>query len=307
MNKIAERPKTRAPAWSMGLMDHLKPFVGLSVLAISCLSGCTANSEASGETAYILLDTAARRGGALVVDTWTGKPTLPIAVEVDERVVFQGSGEPIGIDGTPGTLTLIRGADGKVDSQRVGRDLRDDAVLVHGTAAGVAELALLLGADASMSSDGLWLLEAPDILDRGSFLDVPDGIVEVVPAPLAADAEATALEDGRFDILPIPLLDAEGQRMDDLAAEESLVVGLYGIGDRVLLLDASGRATELSPCSATPLASGVFHVVGGRVTVSFPGTSPTVFTRDGDALVEPGGDTLFPLLLDDAEKGRGAR
>lgn len=260
-------------------------------------AGCTAPTEVGADDAYVLLDAEARSAGVLALDDWTAAPVLPIGVSPEERVVYRGRGGAFDVPLAAGSITVLEGRSATPRTLRIGEDARDDALFLHATADAAAELARLMGGEVSLGPMGLYRLDVSDALARGSFLEGPNGLLEVEPVPpeVLPDLELLA-ELGPFDDgAPIPLLDAEGQRVGDDGERDAEVVGLYGAGDQVLLLDAAGRATMLDPCRAQPLRTGVFHTRGSRVLVAFSDGTWNL-SRAGDALVLPDGEPLFPLL-----------
>ena len=275
----------------------------LSAAPLLLAVGCAAPTEGTEDRAYVLLDAEARTHGRLVMDGYEGAPVLPIALEVDEEVTYVGARRTSPVALERGSLTVLEGRDGVPRTLRVGTETRDDALFLQATTEAAAELALQLGGEVRLDANGLYRLDVTDVLERGSFVDAPRGVVSAEPVPVDL-VENSGLEEtlAPFGGGPaLPLLDAEGQRLDDGGERDAEVVGLYGLGDRVLLLDASGRATLLAPCNAAPLRAGVFHTRGGTVFVTF-GAERWALSRAGDALLTPDGDTLFPLLAEEPRR-----
>jgi hypothetical protein len=274
----------------------------LAPLLLLLVAGCTAPTEVGADGAYVLLDAEARSAGALTLDGWTGAPVLPIEVSPEERVTYQGRGGSFEVPVEAGSLTVLEGRDASPRTLRLGHEVREDALFLHATAEAAAELGRLLGGEVSLGPTGLYRLDAGDALALGSFLEAPNGLLEVEPVPpevvasLELLAELAPFDDGA----PIPLLDAEGQQVGDGGERDAEVVGLYGVDAQVLLLDAAGRATMLDPCGGRPLRTGVFHTRGSRVLVAF-GDGTWNLSRAGDALVLPDGQPLFPLLAEPHE------
>ena len=197
----------------------------------------------------------------------------------------------------PGMLAHVRGAAGEIDWLEVGEDIRDDRLLVHGTEAAAAELATWIGGEPSARGDGLWMVTASDILDRGSFLEAPAGILEALPdasLSLGALVPESPLDPAVF---AAPSLVAGGEALArPVGSDEAELVGLYAAGLTALWLDAAGGYSMEDRCTGEVVGAGRFYAVQDRVVLQPSRGALIVLGRLQDRLVHPGGAEYVPLL-----------
>ncbi|WP_437755611.1 hypothetical protein [Sorangium sp. So ce1389] len=272
-------------------------------------AGCAQPAEDPDSTAYVLLDRAARGRWTVASDGWEGAPVLPVALDVQEPALLRGPDGAELLDLRGGTLAHVRGAEGEIRWLAVGEEARGDRLVLHASSAAAAELAALVGGEVAARGDGLWTLTAPELLDRGSFLDAPGGVLEVLPDtqrdPGALDALAPL--DARIS-LGTPVAGpasagdvAPGAPDPGRAAAE--VVGLYAAELQTLLLDASGGFTLEDRCTGAVLATGKYLAVADRVVLRSAVGEPIVLGRDREKLFHPGWADFAPLAPEPARRG----
>jgi hypothetical protein len=243
---------------------------------------------------YVLLDRDARAAGHLSQGDWQGAPVLPVALDATEPVAFSSSAGRTVFDLRPGVLAHVHGAAGAVEWLRVRNDVSDERLQVYGPHDAAADLAHRLAGRLEGGKDGLFTVSAPDILDRGSFLQPPDGIVEVVPEPVV---EATGLGKagiegrsllgaGAADQLAVPAPGGEGA---GLAA----LVGVYASGGSALILDAAGGFEMADLCSGDETSRGRYHTDGDRIVLD--AETPMVLAIEDGALRDAAGGRFAPV------------
>lgn len=274
--------------------------------------GCVQPTDPEGSTGYVLLDREARGALTLAHDGWEGAPVLPLALNVDdveEPVTLRGADGETLLLLRGGHLAHVRGAAGEVSWLEVGSEARADRLVLHGDEAAVAELAERVSGKAALRGDGFWSLSAPELLDRTSFLNPPEGVMEVLPE---TRMDLGGLEDDSSSAVRSALVGslvaATGDGASALTgAAEAELVGLYQAGTRSLLLDASGGFTLEDRCTGEAIAAGRYYAIEGRVALAAsPGSAPIVMAREGDTLLHPGGAVFAPLEIEPPkEKRRG--
>lgn len=284
----------------------------LSLVPICLLAvGCVQPTDPEGSIGYLLLDREARGALTLVHDGWEGEPALPVALdvdEVDEPVTLRGAQGEALVTLRGGHLAYVRGAAGEVRWLELGAEARADRLVLHGDEAAVKELAERVGGEAALRGDGFWTLAAPDLLDRTSFLDPSEGILEALPETRMdlGDLEDTSISAERSAILGALAVTAWGEGAALTGAAEAELVGLYEAGTRSLLLDASGGFTLEDRCTGEAIAEGRYYAIQGRVALAGAGSAPIVMAREGDTLVHPGGAVFAPLVIEvPKERRRG--
>ncbi|WP_437279104.1 hypothetical protein WME90_00685 [Sorangium sp. So ce375] len=282
-------------------------FLPFSLLYPALLSaGCAQPIDAPDATAYVLLDPAARARWTVSSDGWQGAPILPVALDVEEPALLRGPerAEPIAL--RAGMLAHVRGAEGEVRWLALGEEARDDRLTLHASEAAAAELAALVGGEISARRDGMWTLTAPDLIERGSFLDPPEGVFEALPVVQRdpddrAAFTPSAAQDALDALAAVPAA-ARGGALGPGSAEAELV-GLYAAGLRTLLLDASGGFTLEDRCTGEVLATGEYSAAGDRVVLRSAGAAPIVLGRDRDRLLQPGLAAFAPLTPEPSGRG----
>ena len=272
------------------------PALWASLLAAPLLGGCTQATEPAGTTGYVLLDRGARDALTLAQEGWEGAPLLPVALDVGEPVSMRGLSGERAIELQPGMLAHVRGAAGEIDWLEVGEEIRDDRLLVHGTEAAAAELATWIGGEPSARGDGLWMVTASDILDRGSFLQAPEGILEVLPD--ASLSLGDLVPESPLDpaIFAAPSLVGGEAVARPVGSVEAELVGIYTAGLTTLWLDAAGGYSMENRCSGEVVGSGRFYAVQDRVVLQPSRGALIVLGRVQDRLIHPGGAEYVPLL-----------
>jgi hypothetical protein len=284
-------------------MIQRSAFLALAVMAAApATGGCAAGTEGPDVVGYVLLDRDARAVGHLAQADWQGSPVLPVALDAAEPVAFESPTGRTLFDLRPGMLAHVHGAAGSVDWLRVGDDMSPDRLRVYGSKDSASDLARRLAGSVEGGGDGLWTVAATGILDRASFLQAPDGVVEVVPdAQLAA---APAPKIARHAVLgpvgALPQGEMEGVR-------QAMVVGVYTSGQRALFLDASGGFSLEDACSGDVLGHGRFRTEDDHVVLDSD-AAPMVLAWDAGELRDPGGGRFAPLVdAASAAAGAGAR
>ncbi|WP_437927214.1 hypothetical protein WMF37_50710 [Sorangium sp. So ce291] len=282
-------------------------------------AGCAQPAEDPGSTGYVLLDRAARGRWTVASDGWEGAPVLPVALDVQETALLRGPDGAELLELRGGTLAHVRGAEGEIRWLAVGEEARGDRLVLRASNAAAAELAALVGGEVAARGDDLWTLTAPDLLDRGSFLDAPGGVLEVLPdtqrdpgaldalAPLDERLSALAPLDARISLGtpaagPASAGDAAPGAPDPGRAEAE-VVGLYAAELQTLLLDASGGFTLEDRCTGEVLATGKYLAVADRVVLRSAVGEPIVLGRDREKLFHPGWADFAPLAPEPARRG----
>ncbi|WP_438026026.1 hypothetical protein [Sorangium sp. So ce233] len=289
-------------------------FPALSLLGPALLSaGCAQQPDDAPEaTGYVLLDRAARGRWTVASDGWEGAPVLPVALDVEEPALLRGPEGAARLALRGGALAHVRGAAGEVRWLAVGDETRGDRLTLHASEPAAAALAALVDGEVAARGDGLWTLTAPDLLDRGSFLDPPEGVLEAFPdtqrdpddlgAPTPPDARAAMAAPTEA---PSAARDGASIALEPGRAEAALV-GLYAEERRTLLLDASGAFTLEDRCTGEVLATGKYVAVEEGVVLRSTGAAPMVLRRDQDRLVHPGWAAFAPLAPELPEPpGRG--
>ncbi|WP_437590218.1 hypothetical protein [Sorangium sp. So ce1000] len=272
-------------------------------------AGCAQPIDAPDATAYVLLDPAARARWTVASDGWQGAPVLPVALDVQEPAVLRGPerAKPIALRG--GMLAHVRGAEGEVRWLALGDEARDDRLTLDASEAAAAALAALVGGEIAARRDGLWTLTAPDLLERGSFLEPPEGVFEVLPYLQRDPGEPAAFvpsaaQDALDALAAVPAAAGGSARgaLEPGSAEAELV-GLYAAGPRTLLLDASGGFTLEDRCTGEVVASGAYSAAGDRVVLRSVGAAPIVLGRHQDRLTQPGWAAFAPLAPEPSGRG----
>ncbi|XXX77369.1 hypothetical protein WMF30_01165 [Sorangium sp. So ce134] len=278
-------------------------FLAFSLLGPALLSaGCAQPIDAPGGTAYVLLDPAARARWTVESDGWRGAPILPVALDAEEPALLRGAGRAERLELRGGMLAHVRGG-GEVRWLAVGEEARDDRLTLRASEAGAAALAALVDGEISARRDGLWTLAAPDLLERGSFLEAPQGVIEALPdaprdpgdpAAFTPSASQEAL-DALAAPAAAPSAAAGAAGALEPGSAEAELVGLYAAELRTLLLDASGGFTIEDRCTGAVLATGTYSAAGDRVMLRSPGAAPIVLGRDRERLLHPDWAELAPL------------
>lgn len=272
------------------------------LLSALLAAGCVQSPDSPDATSYLLLDRAARAHFTVERDGWEGAPVLPVALDTEEPALLRGPEGVQLLDLRGGMLAHVRGADGEIEWLALGEEARDDRLALHASEAGAAALAELIAGEATPRGDGLWTLEAPDVLERGSFLEVPEGVLEALPdtrpdlGDLAELPPSAGVARGAL-LAPAAVVPAEdGPRgAAEPGQAEAELVGLYVAELRTLLLDASGGFTFEDRCSGQVLATGRYFAVDDRVVLKSTEQAPIVLGLDRGRLIHPGG-AEFALL-----------
>ena len=262
--------------------------LALALAAAAGSTGCAAGAEGPDVVGYVLLDRDARAVGRLSQSDWQGSPVLPVALDAAEPVAFASPTGRTVFDLRPGMLAHVHGAAGSVDWLHVGDDMSPDRLRVYGSQESATDLARRLAGNVEGGADGLWTVTAPGILDRASFLQPPDGVVEVAPDAQLAAAPKIARQAILGPVGALPQGEAEGVR-------QAMVVGVYTSGQRALFLDASGGFSLEDACSGDVLGRGRFRTDGDHVVLDSD-AAPMVLAWDAGELRDPGGGRFAPLL-----------
>jgi hypothetical protein len=280
-----------------GIARRLAAAAPLVLAALT--GGCTQGADAPGGAGYVLLDHAAREVTTLEQDGWEGAPLLPVALDAAEPVTLRGPDGERSVALKAGMLAHVRGAGGEIAWLAVGEDIRDDRLLVHGTEAAATQLADWIGGERAARVDGLWSVSAPDILERGSFLQAPDGILEVLPdTSLEVDEliPRSALDGAILGPGAMPVEGGAPAGGRPVGSAEAELVGVYAAGNKALWLDAAGGFSLEDRCTGEVVRAGRFFAVDDRVVLQSAGNAPMVLGRDRDRLILPGSADFAPLL-----------
>jgi hypothetical protein len=205
----------------------------------------------------VLLDHEARVAGRLSQEGWSEAPALPLALPLGEPVAYASSTGRTVLELREGMLAYVHGPAGAVEWLRVGTDVESDELRVQGTEAAATELAKRVAGQVLGGGSGHWTIGAPDLLDRASFLGVPEGITDVAPSLRVGDiGQVAALVPA--DALPDEALGPVG---------EAFFVGVYLSGANALILDAAGGFSLESACDGNVLARGRYSVDGTRMVL----------------------------------------
>ncbi|WP_437967921.1 hypothetical protein WMF04_00870 [Sorangium sp. So ce260] len=276
-------------------------FLAFPLLCPALLAaGCAQSTDAPGATAYVLLDPAARARWTVASDGWQGAPILPVALDVEEPALLRGPERAELLPLRGGMLAHVRGAEGEVRWLAVGEEARDDRLTLHASEAAAAALAALVGGEISARRDGLWTLTAPDLLERGSFLEPPAGVLEALPDTPRAPGDPAAFtpsaaQDALDALAAVPAPGGGAPGAAEPGSAEAALVGLYAAGTRTLLLDASGGFTIEDGCTGEVLATGTYAAAAERVMLRAAGAAPIVLGRDQERLVHPEWAGFAPL------------
>lgn len=252
-------------------------------------AGCTAATEAREDVGFVLLDREAQAAGSLSHGDWEGRPMLPVALEVSEKVTFTSSAGASSFSLRPGTLAWVHGPGGAIEWMRVGEDVSEDRLRVYASRDAADELAQRLAGEVKGGGDGLWTVSAPDVFERGSFLAVPAGVQEIAPDP-RIDVKGA----GKFglDQLALP---------SDLpeAARQLTLVGLYTAEGQTLFLDSAGGFSLEDGCSGEPSSTGRWRADGQRVILeSSEGKTVLAYDSTQGDLHDPSGRRFASALVD---------
>lgn len=275
-------------------MEILRAALVLAVLAVP-LAGCAVGNEAPGAVGYVLLDRDARSTGRLSHGSWSGVPVLPVGLDVAEPVAFSSSVGRTVFDLRPGMLAWVHGPGGAVEWRALRDDLRDDRLRVQGSQdAAVALAQRLAGQVVGPMEEGTWTIAAPDVYGRGSFLGVPEGVIEVSPEPRIDLGSATGRMGVGIAVAP-GLPDPQSQ------PAASALVGVYNAGERVLFLDAAGEFALEEGCFLTGLDKGRWHTDGDRVILEGAGGEVVLTYDPTDGALRPStGERFTSALVDSA-------
>ncbi|WP_437335349.1 hypothetical protein [Sorangium sp. So ce394] len=260
-------------------------------------AGCARPIDAPDGTAYVLLDPAARARWTVESDGWRGAPVLPVALDAAEPALLRGPGGAEVLELRGGMLAHVRGGGGEVRWLAVGDEARDDRLTVRASEAAAAALAALVDGEITARRDGLWTLAAPDLLERGSFLEPPAGVIEALPdTPRDRASFTPSASQDALDALAAPAAAAgSAAGAQEPGSAEAELVGLYAAGLRTLLLDASGGFTIEDGCTGAVIATGEYSAAGDRVTLRSRGAAPIVLGRDRERLLHPDWAEFAPL------------
>jgi hypothetical protein len=266
----------------------------LPVLALSLFGALAAcGGPAPGSTSYLLLDGKARASGFYFeLESWQGSPLFPIRVEAGESVSLASPTGRRWLEPRPGALGYVRGREGEVIWARLDVKVRSDELLLEARADAARQVAETLGADVAPGSRGAWRLIAPELLDRSSFLQPPEGVFEAIPE-LGESSGLTApdLMGGSVGFQPGGAEESGGVPNP----EEAALVGLYQLGSRVLLIDGAGGFVESPGCGEAPVA-GRFGREGDRVLLSPERGLPfELITMPDGALRDAYGESFMPV------------
>jgi hypothetical protein len=252
----------------------------LALLTASCAAG----TEAPDAVGYVLLDRDAAQAGRLAHGGWDGAPVLPVALDLSQPVTFSSDRGRTTIELRSGMLAWVHGAGAAVEWRTLHDEVRDDRLRVRASADAAAALARSLAGEVVGPVDGdasLWTVAAPNVFDRASFLQPPEGVLEALPEPLL-DLAAPVFLPGAV-------------------VGRAAFVGLYTAGDRVLILDAAGGFTLGRACDddAAPVTAGRWHVDDASVVLvsNRESLSLDYDPKDG-TLREVGGERFSSALVD---------
>jgi hypothetical protein len=193
-------------------------------------------------------------------------------------------------------LAWIHGAGGAVEWRAIGEDVSGERLRVRGTRDAAADLAQrvageLVGPVEGGSSE--WLVSAPGVFDRTSFLAAPAGVTEVTPDP-RLDLAPTARGAG-----PGVLADSSAGLPE--AVRQVLLVGVYTAGDHTLFLDAAGGFSLVSGCNLEPVDHGRWHTQAEHVVLEgTDGARVLDYEPTAGDLRPPDGEPFTSALMDNA-------
>src|SRR5688572_8787575 len=150
--------------------------IALLWLAVGCEA---ADPSVSGERAWVMVDEAAAREGSRVRHAaWADAPRLPTEIEPADPAIAAGPhDERIELGVADGVVAHVM-AGGAIERLELGIDAPMDRLIARGDPEAVGELADLLDAELS-ERDGDFVLAAEGLFEATSFLEVPEGVVEV--------------------------------------------------------------------------------------------------------------------------------
>ncbi len=251
------------------------------VVAMLLAGGCGGDGDPSG---YVLLDREARAAGiSIEAPGFQGAPALPVALHADEKVTLKvPGGAPRTIAVRPGAVAWVRRASGDVEYADVGVQARADLLVVDADPTGARALAELLDGSLWPRADGRWSIQAPDVLDRASFLPEPGGVHEAAPAMVGAVATAASNAVGavRIEAAPDERLERFKATVETTSAG---LVGVYRSPKGVLVIDAGGGFSL--HCGQT---RGHVTIDRGRVKLVPERGAPrtAIVVKDGELVVD---------------------
>lgn len=281
--------------------DHVTR-ASLARLALLALAACGCGGVDTEESAILSLDERARAAGiGLEVAGERVDGALPVAVPVDEDayVIRAGGRERLAL--APGERIEVRGPEGEV----LRGSIDADRFVVTGTAEGAASLAELLGARLEPLSRSEWALSAPGVLWAAALIrdvDVP-GVRAASSLGASSFERALAEGDGAWAVrgeaifVDRATLDADEARgaIPDAAA----LVGVYGYGDVLFVLDAAGGYLLRTSEGAV---HGTYRPCAGGVELRPESGAPFRMRLFGESLV----DEEVGLALAPSRPGRWA-
>jgi hypothetical protein len=255
---------------------HVSTRRGAVAIAV-LLVGCETNRDPQTDdtsAVYFLMDSVMRGEQAeLRIGAHQASSTalLPVVTTADDAVALLTPGSRRVLERHEGQLAWIHGPDGFVEWLSTGHDAAPDALLVEGKETSVNELAGMLSAEVTERGPDTWELRAPDLWDRTSFLEPPDGILDARPVLRSIDAAPAPTDDRPRIIAGLP-----GVAGSPAAA----LVGVYSGEHAALILDASGGfAFERFAADASvgcrlpaPSARGHYQYSGGVLELNATGT-----------------------------------
>ncbi|MCC7539579.1 MAG: hypothetical protein IT379_25375 [Deltaproteobacteria bacterium] len=159
------------------------------VLLLLGAGGCMGSDEAGRTSSgYLVLDQEAREAGYHIDSIESS--ALPTAFEDGDEAVL------VAPDGTRTTVRIAEdevvrvGAGGAIERAVLGRSASRDAAEVEATEQAARALGEELGASVTAAADGVWRLEAPDLIAGSAGAAAPEGLDEV--RWIAMTSETTA-------------------------------------------------------------------------------------------------------------------
>lgn len=262
--------------------------------AASALAGCAAPDAA--ESALLLLDRGAREHGIEleVAGATVERAGVPLAVDVHDEtyLVRDGAREP---------LVLAQGELVEIDAEGAIRrgPVDPDRLTIAASPESAATLAEMLGGAeveriGSPSGPARFALRAPGITWLAAALhglpDLPD--VRAESAFEAGLASGDGSWQGRRDATFAPIEARPGAADPALATPDAAaLVGVYQVGDVLLVLDAAGG---YSLGTAEGSTRGTYRPAPGGLVLAPRGGAEVAMRLYGEALVDEVGLALAP-------------
>lgn len=256
------------------------------------LIGC--GGPLPGSTGYLLLDAQARSAGFyFALPGWSGSPVMPIRVEATDAVSLGGPGGQRRLMLRPGALGYIQGRDGELSWSRLDADVRSDELRIDGRDTAARQLADKLGAEVAPGPDGTWRLIGTELLDRGAFLDPPEGVFEAIPELM--QPSPTVWSEMQLGSSAAAISGSSEGHAPGAGAEA--LVGLYAADAQWLLLNAEG-GYSLEGCGEPPI-EGRYTREGETIVLTPKHGLPRVLALSPDGSMRAADGEPFTLMMEE--------